>query len=250
MADISNRYRFSEKDSAKIELLGYSFNGIGINTFAGFMQKHYAGFNLAYLLTYIEQLMVSHTTLSIIRRIYINGNTLQVILENDFNNEDDALIFDRIFYKEKGILKVKHEFLVLPIAARNQGLSKKILKASLEQYLKMGIDTIEIVAGLSKGAYVWARHGFVAVNPLEMKLILNRARQQLTDGQFNIVEKIYSHYYTKNPQGEDFPIDRWANLPFMKDVLMRKESQWHGRLNLKNKEQLRKFEYYVSEQKK
>ena len=247
MAGTNKQYKFTKKDTDDIVLLGYSFHGVDRDAFDTFMQQHYSGFNLAHLLKQIEQLMVSNTLLSIIRRIGVDANTLQIRLENDFNSEDDALIFDRIFYKEKGILKVKHEFLVLPIEARNHGLSKKILKASLEQYLKMGIDTIEVVAGLSKGAYVWARHGFVAVNPLEMKRILNSARQQLTEEQFNIVEKIYNHYYTKSPQGEGFPISRWANLPFMKDVLMRKESQWHGRLNLKNKEQLRKFEYYVSE---
>lgn len=247
MAGVSKQYKFTNKDTDDIALLGYSFHGIDRVAFAAFIQKNYPRFNLSHLLKQIEQLMVPNAAPPITRRIGVDGDILQVRLENDYNSEDDALVFDRIFYKEKGILKVKHEFLVLPIAARNHGLSKKVLKASLEQYLKMDVETIEVIAGLSKGAYVWARHGFVAVNPLEVKHILNRARQQLTDEQYNIVEKIYSHYYKKNPKGDDFPIGRWANLPFMKDVLMHKESQWQGRLNLKNKEQLRKFEYYVSE---
>lgn len=250
MAVLSKLYKFTNKDTDDIVSLGYSFHGINHDTFGAFMQKTYPGFNLAHLLKQIEQLMVPNAVPPITRRIGVNGDMLQVRLENDYNGEDDALIFDRIFYKEKGILKVKHKFLVLPIAARNHGLAKKVLKASLEQYLKTGIETVEVVAGLSAGAYVWARHGFVAVKPAQIKHILNQARQQLTEEQYDIAEKIYNHYYNKSPKGDAFPIGRWANLPFMKDVLMRKESEWHGRLNLKNKEQLRKFEYYVSEQKK
>jgi hypothetical protein len=205
MATGTKPYKLTNKDTAAIVALGYCLHGINQEVFSGFIQKNYPGFNLAHLLQEVEQLMVPHAQPPITRLIGVDGNSLQVRLENNFKGEDDALIFDRIFYKESGILKVKHEYLIFPVTARNQGLAKKVLKASLEQYLKMGIETIEVDAGLSAGAYVWARHGFTAVNPEDMKRILKRVRQQLTKEQYDIVEKIYSHYYKKNPAGNAFP---------------------------------------------
>jgi hypothetical protein len=125
-----------------------------------------------------------------------------------------------------------------------------VLKASLEHYLKIKADMIEVVAGLSKGAYVWARHGFVAVDPADVKRILKKARRELNDVQYEVVKAIHDDYYVQKPNGNDFPIKNWADLPFMKKVLMHPDCQWQGRLDLNNPDQLRKFEEYVSRQKK
>jgi len=43
-----------------------------------------------------------------------------------------------------------------------------------------------------------------------------------------------------------FPIHQWADMEFMQVVLMNRESQWEGTLDLENEKQLRKFEKYVS----
>ena len=237
---------FSNKDSKLIAALGYGFSGIEQRSFARFMRKNYLGFDLVALLQQVEQLMAPQTPLHITRVITVTGTSLQIQLENSYTSEDDALLFDRRFYKENGYLKVSHEYLVFPVAARNQGLSKKVLKASLEQYLNMGVTAIEVMAGLSSGAYVWGRHGFTAVNQSEMKRILTRTKSELPDEQYDIVKIIYDAYYDNNPSGADFQIRRWADLPFMKKVLMNPKSQWQGRLDLTNHEQLRKFEVYVS----
>lgn len=248
MAGTSKSYKFTKKDTDVIVSMGYRLHGITQLAFGGFMHKNYPGFDLAHLLEQVEQLMVPHAVSKVTRNIFVNGNILEIKMENDYTGEDDALIFGRKFYKDNGILKVKHEFLVFPIPARNKGLNKKVQRASLEQYLKMGIEIIEVVAGLSKGAYVWARHGFVAIDPAEMEHILKRAELLLQPDQYDIVKIIYDDYYnTARKKYDDFPIYRWADLPFMQKVLMDCKSQWTGRLDLKNKEQLRKFEEYVAE---
>lgn len=246
----SSKYKFTKLDTKKLTQLGYTFYGIDESGFADFMQKYFPGFDLVTLLEQVEQLMVPHAQTDMLRRVGVNGDMLQVRFENNFTSEDDALVFDRKFYRDKDGLKVSHEYLVLPERAREQDIGKKVLKASLEHYLKMKADIIEVVAGLSKGAYVWARHGFLAVNPAEMKRILRKARSELTDEQYNVVKAIYDNYYGLKPNGSDFPIKNWADLPFMKKVLMDPASQWEGRLDLNNPDQLRKFEEYVSRQKK
>jgi hypothetical protein len=60
----------------------------------------------------------------------------------------------------------------------------------------MVAQTVKVVAGLSKGAYVWAKYGFVAVNKSEMQGILKRAQAQLTNKQYKRAEAIFNHYYT------------------------------------------------------
>jgi hypothetical protein len=124
----SSKYRFTNQDAKKIVQRGYVFYGIDENDFADFMQKNFPGFDLVTLLEQVEQLMVPHAQTNVIRRIGVNGDMLQVRFENDFTSEDDALVFDRKFYRDKDGLKVSHEYLVLPERARGRILEKKCLK--------------------------------------------------------------------------------------------------------------------------
>lgn len=80
---------------------------------------------------------------------------------------------------------------------------------------------------------------------MDLNMCWNRENKLL-----KIVEAIYIDYYNRKPEGDDFPIKNWADLPFMKEVLMNPDCQWQGRLDLNNPDQLRKFEEYVSKQEK
>jgi hypothetical protein len=129
MAKATSKYKFTDKDSDAIVALCYTFHGIAQDQFATFMRKNYPGFDLTYLLQKVENLMAPHAATPVTRTIEVDADSFQVCLENKFKNEDEALVFDRIFYKEKGAIKISHEFPVFPIPARNQELSKKVLKA-------------------------------------------------------------------------------------------------------------------------
>ena len=239
-------YIFKEKDTGTIILLGYEFNGIRKAGFCKFMKWYYQGFDLAQLLLQIDPLMTPHADTQLTRLISVDHEDLRVELFNQYTSEDNALIFDRIFYKVKGRIHVSHEYLIIPVTARNQGLARKVLKASLQQYLKMGVKMVHVLAGLSIGAYVWATHGYVAVNRSEMDNILRRAGTELLPHQYLAVKAVYDSYYSIHPKGVAFPIHQWADMEFMRVVLMNRESQWEGTLDLENEKQLRKFEKYVS----
>lgn len=112
-----------------------------------------------------------------------------------------------------------------------------------QQYLNLGIAKCYIYA-CRDGGLVWGRMHFAAVYQSEMKVILEIAKPKLTEKQFNAVERIYNNYYTKNPRGQEFPINKWAELPFMEKIL--RNSIWHGVLDLQNRQQLANFISYVS----
>lgn len=246
----TSTYKFTQAATDKLTAMGYYFYGIDEKDFKDFMQKHFPGLNLVAWLKSVEKLTIPHAGTNVWREIRVNGDMFRVQLENDFTNEDDALVFDRKLYRDAKGMKIIHEQFILPAAVRGKNISKKVVKVSLAHYLKMKADYIELTAGLSKGAYVWARHGFVATNREDMKQILAKAKTELIPEQFDIVEAIYNAYYQKIPTGRDFPIKNWADLPFMKVVLMDPDCAWKGCLYLNNSEQLRKFDEYVSRQKK
>lgn len=244
----SKKYVFTKQDSVLISKMGYVFHGIDAAGFALFMQQNFPGFNLALLLQQVEGIITAMIDPSVTRKITVNEKAFQVELENDHKGiEDKALIFDRVFYNRGNNISIYHQYLIIPKTFRDKGHSKRILKASLNQYLLMGAKEVLVQAGLSAGAYVWARNGFVATKKSDMEVILARAKSMLLPRQFDMVKRIFDHYYYKYPKGMAFPIKRWANLPFMKAVLTGGQIVWDGRLDLKNPVQLRKFDNYVSQ---
>lgn len=138
---------------------------------------------------------------------------------------------------------VKHDYFRLPELYRNMGIAKKVFQISLQQYVNMDVRKILVHAALNDGGYVWARNYFAAINPDEIKHILDEAENKLSTVQFRAIARIYTNYYQKNPGGMAFPIVKWAELPFMKDIL--RGSSWHGMIDLQDQEQFTNFIMYV-----
>lgn len=240
------KYNFTNKDFDALKTMGYVLSGATEKSFVAFMQKTLPGFDVLGWLRAVESIAITDSAMRIHRKIMVDKSRLQVRIYNDYSGEADALIIDRIFSRDKNGLTIYHEYLVLPEKERNKGLARKILKISLSHYLTMQADRVSVIAGLSRGAYVWARHGFNAVRRADMERILKKARAKLPVESYAVVEAIYDHYYDAEPAGTEFPIRQWAALPFMKDVLMDPTCSWEGVLDLTNKEQLRKFNEYVT----
>ena len=237
---------FSETDVTSINNIGYQIIGKGNIPFEKFMQRAFPNFNLVSLLNVVETHFTPTSQTAIIRKIYYDDsrNTLKIEYQNKYSSEDDALLFIREFSNSKGVIDIKHEFCVIPKNYRRTGLIKPVFQESLQQYINMNAKRILVHAGLSGGGYAWAKYGFAALNKTEVDLILNKAKLGLNQHDFSVVEKIYSIYYSRKPGGTSFPMDLWASLEFMKPILM--GSDWHGELDLKNKEQFRNFKNYVS----
>lgn len=239
-------YIFSADDTSELVAKGYTIQGLQTEELAIFMQTHYPGFALKQFLLEAEELMNPGNLTALQRYILIAGTTITAGFKNNYTDEDDALVFERKFYKENGKLIVSHEYLILPEKERGKNTVKKVLGSSLNHYIQMNADYVIVWAGLSKGAYVWARFGFTAMDQQEMNKILQIAKNNLSMNEFRVVQLIYDSYYSQNPEGNEFPIKLWADLPFMKNLLMNPACCWHGRLDLKNPEQLRKFGEYVT----
>lgn len=97
--------------------------------------------------------------------------------------------------------------------------AKLFFRTSLRQYINRGVKRIYVHAVLQDGGYVWARNFFTAVTKVEVTTILSDAEKRLTAAQFRAIKRIYDTYYDKNSSGNDFPIVKWAELDFMKEVL-------------------------------
>ncbi len=245
MAFSPQRYRFNRTDNNRIVDLGYTISTTDSITFIDFMQTFYPGFNLARLLLIVELQFSNTTPLTITRHIKYNKNgDLLINFRNAFTAEDDALLFIRRVKTESNEIHIYHDYCVIPISARNKGLVKTVFHESLQQYINMNARFIHVHAGLSSGGYVWAKYGFVAGNKAEVSQMLQKAETDLKKSEFRIVNQIYIGYYSKHPEGTSFPMHLWAALDYMKPVLS--GSEWHGLIDLKNKEQFRIFSEYIS----
>lgn len=242
---ISQSHIFSLKDINKIKSFGYSFtNNNGHNLFRLINDK-FENFNLATLLEVIENRLILTSTTPVTKTIEFDYSKswLKIFIQNSFSSEDDALFIERNFYKKSKIIQINHDYCVIPKAYRGAKLIQYFFKESLQQYINIDATSIKVIAGLSGGGYVWARHGFVATRKKDVQIILEKAHSLLSLREYNIVKIIFDGYYSTNPRGRSFPIDLWSELPFMKNVLM--QCYWHGKLNLKNKNQLYNFINYV-----
>ena len=96
-----------------------------------------------------------------------------------------------------------------------------------------------VFASLEDGGLVWAKLYFMATDVNDVNIILAAARAQLPPKQFAIVERIYNNYYSKHPDGQSFPMIKWAELPFMEAIL--RKSTWNGTVDLANPQEFSNF---------
>lgn len=242
---MSRYHKTTALDVAKISKMGYILDSKNGKTLDVFINNIFPNFNILRLLQVVEKNFNKTTKAKIDRSIVFDFKKKQLLI--DYNNntgiEDDALFFVRLFIKNGRSIVVDHKYCVLPKLSRGNGLIKPVFKESLRQYINCNVSKILVHAALSGGGYTWAKYGFRATIKDEMTLILLRAKSILTAKEFAICEKIYLVYYNRNPIGKSFPINLWGSLDFMKPVLM--GSNWHGELNLKKVEDLKKFKEYV-----
>jgi hypothetical protein len=239
------KYRFPKSDIEKILELGYEINSEADITLDTFMNKYFPNFNLLLLLRVVENQLTKTTKKQINRRISYNQErgTLKIEYGNESWGGKDELYFERKFKRSEDKIDIWHEYCILPVAYQGKRLIQPIFQESIQQYINMNANSIFVFAALNDGGYTWARHGFVAEQKEEVDIILADSKAKLTTLDFAKIKKIYDEYYNTEPDGKSFPIDLWASFDFMKQILRGKS--WHGRLDLKDYEQLETFCDYV-----
>lgn len=84
-------------------------------------------------------------------------------VEADILDNSGATVgnFERGFMRGKdGKLVVNHKYLVLDKAHQGKGIGSELQKSAIESYHDLGVDRIELHAGLDAGPYVWAKKGY------------------------------------------------------------------------------------------
>lgn len=205
---------------------------------AQFFNKEYPGFEVPDWFEQVHELLAPTVAIELSKSIRIFNDGFNVAMEGG------TLTFSRQFSKKaNGDRTVYHDYFVLPKDAQGKGLAKEVFKASIEQYVKAGIKEITVFAALDGGGYTWARHGFVCTTKSEVLSILYKAERNLPPDQFQPVKEVYYAYYSKNPDGDAFPMIDWADMPWMKPIL--RGTAWHGKVDLTNKQQFSNFVKYV-----
>ncbi len=217
---------------------GFRFQGETEEAPHDFINRCFTNFDIASYSTTIHINLRNTTELQISKLISINQNTDE--LWYTYGSNIDDLWFKRHFYWNSAKeIEVFHEYFKLPEKFQGQGIIKPIFQNSLQQYVNMNLKRILLEAGLSKGGYVWATYGFVAVNRFEIDVILEKAEKRLDSQVYEDVKYIYDFYYDKEPQGKEFPIFLWSRLPGMKEVLY--GAEWDGALNFSDSTQFTRF---------
>ena len=240
------------EDIQLAQTLGYTLDTADMANLANDLNQHFPGLELNKLLNKFEELLAAYSTQPENKKIKYE-NTPEPLLRIQYlsaNYDDDieGLTLSRIFRYNKQKLIAEHEYFVLPEKARGKKIGKKVLSACLEQYLNMNVKEIHVHAGLKDGGVVWAKVGFKALYRFEMNRILNSAQQLLTTEQYVTAKVLYDLYYNTEPNGISFPIEDWAYLDFMENILKLDTNNWHGWIDLTNLQELLNFKNYVDRQ--
>jgi hypothetical protein len=157
--------------------------------------------------------------------------------------EDNTINIVRKFSSVNNELVVEHSLFTLPKTLQGSGISKGVLKAFYTQYKKLQVKRIEVHANITVGGYAWAKYGFSADRVYDATQILSDAKGRISDKDYNSAKRIYDAFLKKNPEGFNFPMNKWAEAPYGKQLLL--NSDWNGNINLKNRKQKSIFEQYL-----
>jgi len=249
MAAATGIHQLTAAEWEACQKLGFQSYAIGTSgSLVDYINTNLPGLDLLTWLTEIDNLLKGMTGKPVFKVVgFDSGAPLKLIIQYYSEDSDDdihGLAFQRTIIKDKDHKTAVHDFFRIPRTSRMQGNGRKMLAVGLQQYLNIGVDIIRVHAALADGGFVWAKAHFTAVNKQEIRLILAAAKLGLNDSGFKPVKAAFENYYAKHPDGKAFPINKWSNMPGMEPIL--RGSDWHGEIDLNNKELLAKFKNYVA----
>jgi hypothetical protein len=107
-------------------------------------------------------------------------------IEGQIYDQNDMPIgkFDRtIEISETGKRVITHEELIIDEAHKGQGIGGDFIADTQHDYIKIGIQQIEVIAGLEDGAYNWAVSGFDWADEYNRTLFLSYIQQAIDEYQ-------------------------------------------------------------------
>lgn len=143
------------------------------------------------------------------------------------------LHIERTFSREaNGQWTVDHTYFFIANAYRGGG-AKRMLRASVEAYERIGVSHIVVHANLDLGGYVWAKLGFVANSPQNVRDMLNKAAADNPD----IAVFAEAQRVAKKTKDDEL-MYRLANLNMSGEIsagkLLLAGSDWYGHIKLNN----------------
>jgi len=241
--------RFDEAALAKLRALGITVKGGPTDAAIIENAQMLAGADLPQLAADLEAAAKSFRVKWQDTRWYIKsgkgGENTVLKLDYAAQRNDGDVVLQRYIVQEKGKLHAVHELLDMPEAMQGKGFSQRLNKALFKQYHALNVQTIRVHAALDAGGYVWARVGFSATQPAELRTIIQNARKlgKVPPAAIDLYEKQLNAHYASTPK-EPFPIWKWAGTEHGKKLLLGQD--WHGQLDLKNEQQMAIFEEYLN----
>lgn len=166
-------------------------------------------------------------------------------------NADDWFVASRRFEREAdGTLVVHHENFHLPKSEQGAGIARDVLRDSMKEYQKLGVNYISTQANVDVGSYAWAKFGFKAAEPYQLSRMLLQKIDYLKDqrrisrDQHSTLEKLIND----NQNDEKLP---WLMADYKHDgvdvgrsVMM--NLTWQATLRLNDRDAMDRFNKYVN----
>jgi GNAT superfamily N-acetyltransferase len=141
-----------------------------------------------------------------------------------------------------------HELFTLDDSLQGKGIGKKVLAQQVDDYKAMGVQQIQTLAALNAGGYTWAKFGFLP-SKSEVPAFVEKARMRVNGLPGNTPLQRQNRdrleRFVKSLDPND-PKTVWeiADSAIGKKVLA--GSMWKAQLDLSNKDQMERFEAYVT----
>lgn len=148
---------------------------------------------------------------------------------------------------------VYHAYLVIPEAQRKAG--KSILKNQIDTYRKLGLKSVGVTANIDVGAYAWAKYGYIPTQDSWNGLREQLSRTMTQRGIDN--PEIKEILANRDPKSIWKLVDSKATMQaggetttIAKNLLTGgRAPSWKGKLDLSNKDSMKRFDEYVGKQK-
>lgn len=168
---------------------------------------------------------------------------------------NNATVVNTYHRHKDGTLEVHHDLLELPRGVQGQGVGKELLRQELEDYQRIGVDQVSLLANIDVGGYAWAKYGFT-LDPdmdayrLRAALETNMEKKDVDDVLRRRVRGIIDQHIVDDEENLD-PRVIWkiADLTGPNgekqgaDVLL--GADWDGVLNLKDPETMARVKKYL-----
>ncbi|MGX7704541.1 hypothetical protein [Methylobacterium sp. Gmos1] len=102
-------------------------------------------------------------------------DVIMMVASSHHDTEDIVEVERRFSQREDGAWDVNHALFALPSRYQRSGGARRMLRASLDAYDRLGVVRIDVYANLTVGGYAWARLGFAANDAQQVRAALSAA---------------------------------------------------------------------------